>query len=190
MEEIWKPIPSWPGYSASSLGRIRCEYKKRSRFPEVLRCKPNTSGYTTARRMVSGKLIASGYHTLICEAFHGPAPIGKPLARHLDDSPSNNIPSNLAWGDAGDNAEDARRNGKLCIGVKHGCSKITDDDVVAMFHQRIAGETGLQIGERYGINRNHVNSIIARRVWKHVSIPDDIVAASHAVNAMRRFRNG
>ena len=35
---------------------------------------------------------------LICEAFHGPAPAGKPVCMHLDENSQNNRPGNLAWG--------------------------------------------------------------------------------------------
>lgn len=35
---------------------------------------------------------------LVCEAFHGPAPLDKPVCMHLDEQSHNNRPSNLAWG--------------------------------------------------------------------------------------------
>lgn len=35
---------------------------------------------------------------LICEAFNGPAPEGRPVCMHLDENSRNNRPENLAWG--------------------------------------------------------------------------------------------
>lgn len=35
---------------------------------------------------------------LVCEAFNGPAPDGKPVCMHLDEDSRNNKPTNLAWG--------------------------------------------------------------------------------------------
>ena len=35
---------------------------------------------------------------LVCEAFHGPAPEGKPYVLHRDENPRNNRPDNLYWG--------------------------------------------------------------------------------------------
>ena len=37
-------------------------------------------------------------HRLVCEAFHGPQPDGKPICMHLDENSANNRPDNLAWG--------------------------------------------------------------------------------------------
>lgn len=37
-------------------------------------------------------------HRLICEAFHGPQPEGKPIVLHLDEDATNNNPENLRWG--------------------------------------------------------------------------------------------
>ena len=35
---------------------------------------------------------------LVCEAFHGPAPEGKPYVLHKDENSRNNRPDNLCWG--------------------------------------------------------------------------------------------
>lgn len=35
---------------------------------------------------------------LVCEAFHGPAPHGRPTCLHLDEDSRNNVPSNVYWG--------------------------------------------------------------------------------------------
>jgi len=35
---------------------------------------------------------------LVCEAFHGPAPIDRAVCMHLDEDARNNRPENLAWG--------------------------------------------------------------------------------------------
>lgn len=37
-------------------------------------------------------------HRLVCEAFHGPAPDGKPNVLHRDEDGRNNKPINLKWG--------------------------------------------------------------------------------------------
>jgi hypothetical protein len=50
-------------------------------------------------------------HTVILEAFVGPAPIGCE-ACHKDDNRLNNTFPNLYWGNRSDNVKDAYRNGK------------------------------------------------------------------------------
>ena len=49
-------------------------------------------------------------HRLVCEAWHGEAPEGKPIVRHMDGNARNNRPSNLRWGSEEENAEDRERD--------------------------------------------------------------------------------
>jgi len=37
-------------------------------------------------------------HTLVCEAFHGPAPSDKSVVLHLNEDGTDNKPENLRWG--------------------------------------------------------------------------------------------
>ena len=48
--------------------------------------------------MSSLKLGNIKIHRAVCEAFHGPAPEGKPIVLHLDEDATNNRPENLRWG--------------------------------------------------------------------------------------------
>lgn len=63
-------------------------------------------------------------HHAVLEAFVGPRPAGA-LGRHLDDDPTNNHYSNLAWGNDLENAADRRRNRGYPI-------RLTDDQVRAI----------------------------------------------------------
>jgi hypothetical protein len=40
---------------------------------------------------------------LVCEAFHGPNPAGKPVCMHMDENAANNRANNLAWGTQSEN---------------------------------------------------------------------------------------
>lgn len=88
--EAWRPIPSAPGYEASTLGRIRNASTGR-----VLRDQRNTRGYRKVHlgREQQNRLV----HRLVCEAFHGPAPTGGEHADHIDFDRTNNRPDNLRW---------------------------------------------------------------------------------------------
>ena len=105
---ITKPIPSIEGALANDLGQVK--------LPERTAMMPNgvervyktkwVDGVTmraskTARHAFKG-LVYRGksykMHRLICEAFHGPAPEGKPIVLHLDEDATNNRPENLRWG--------------------------------------------------------------------------------------------
>lgn len=181
MTEIWKPVPSWPGYSASSLGRIRRDVPRgKFKNPRIMRGSYYTEGYVAFQTTVEGRRVTVGYHVMVCEAFHGPKPEWATLVRHLDDDGLNNVPDNLAWGTGAMNAEDARRMGTLCIGEQHGNAKLTEADVLEIFAMRASGCTGKQIGLKYSINRNTVNKILARKLWGHVVVAGDLLNQARA----------
>jgi hypothetical protein len=103
MGEVWRVVPSLPHYLASSEGRIM-------RAPHM-KLMPNGG-----KRHYGGKpqfgvwekgqgrfiLVFNGkthkVHRLVCEAFNGPAPEGKPVCMHADENSANNRPDNLLWG--------------------------------------------------------------------------------------------
>jgi hypothetical protein len=108
-KEIWKPVPSLDGVQASSWGRVLLPqrtskmpngslrvYKTTPRYGTVLRAS------RTARHVYMGiynKFFGNlKVHRLVCEAFHGPAPEGKPIVIHSDEDATNNRPENLRWG--------------------------------------------------------------------------------------------
>ena len=54
--EVWKPVPGWPKYEASSLGRIRSFHPWRGRpVPRVMATFPNNQGYIVARFKQGGR---------------------------------------------------------------------------------------------------------------------------------------
>ena len=52
-----------------------------------------------------------GVATLVLRAFGVPPPLGKHMALHKNDIPTDNWIGNLYWGDHNDNGNDRRRNG-------------------------------------------------------------------------------
>lgn len=50
-------------------------------------------------------------HRLVCRAFHGEAPAGKPFALHWDGNPRNNTAENIYWGSPKQNSDDKKRHG-------------------------------------------------------------------------------
>ena len=118
-KEEWRPIPGYEGhYSVSDQGRVRSEDREVIRSDGVkatLKGRVLTPGTNSCGRLgvnlckfgVSrSKLI----HRLVAAAFL-PNPENKPLVRHLDDNPHNNVVENLAWGTYSDNQNDRVRNG-------------------------------------------------------------------------------
>jgi len=109
MEEIWKPVPSKPGITVSSLGRVLFP-ERQAQMPHggwrTYKTKPvfgtKTRAAKGARHFYMGvynKFYGNlKVHRLVCEAFHGPPPFERAVVIHLDEDATNNKPDNLKWG--------------------------------------------------------------------------------------------
>lgn len=101
-KERWRPVPGFPRYKVSSMGRV-----KRTASGRVLKLWPR-GRYILVTLSPGNKLRA--VHILMAEAFRGPRPLGT-LVRHLDDDGANNCLANIRWGTHEDNYADSVRNG-------------------------------------------------------------------------------
>ncbi|MBY0360745.1 MAG: NUMOD4 motif-containing HNH endonuclease [Phreatobacter sp.] len=119
--EIWKPVFGHEGhYEVSSLGRVRsCDREVfvpvstrraahvRSYKGKLLRPGRMASGHVS---VAIGKGNSRTVHTLVLEAFVGPAPNGMECL-HLDDIPDDNRLERLRWGTRSENMIEAWANG-------------------------------------------------------------------------------
>ncbi len=100
--EIWKRIPNFENYKISNRGRLKLKNG----------CVSNSNSGNVALRK-GGKNHWFKRAQLVLLAFRGaPRAEAEWNARHLDDNPTHNWLSNLAWGTHKDNHNDAVRNGK------------------------------------------------------------------------------
>ncbi len=117
--ELWKTIPGWESYEASSLGRIRSidrwvEYVDGRRcfyYSKVLKHRVGKHKYFYVF-LCDGKQhqFNCSVHSLVCAAFHGSCPTGLEC-RHLDGINIHNTPQNLKWGTRRENKADSIRHG-------------------------------------------------------------------------------
>jgi len=120
MIEIWRPIPSAPGYDASSHGRIRSLTRRvpigprgMTRWVEGKVLSPAAPAGRRQHLIVklSGQRVAY-VHDLVAEAFFfAPKPPGC-VVLHLNDDHEDNRPINLQYGTYSENNQstvDARR---------------------------------------------------------------------------------
>lgn len=122
--EAWRPIPGFPGYEASDLGRVRswCRLGPMHPAPTEPRIKSASHtgrylGVTLTR--TDGKKVRRYVHHVVLEAFVGPCPEGMEAA-HDDDNPLHNALRNLAWKTHQANCDDRARNGGNCFGDRNG----------------------------------------------------------------------
>ena len=102
IDETWMPIPSEPGYSASSHGRIRSDERVQSRgerqprytiAEKILAVQPDKYGYM---RLALGRGNFRRVHRLVTEAYLGPCSDDKQV-NHIDGDKANNCLGNLEY---------------------------------------------------------------------------------------------
>lgn len=173
MIEEWRPIPSAPGYEASSEGRIRSvdRIMRAGRRPflkpgRVLKLNPSRSGYL--RFSLNGKAYAA--HMAVLEAFGGPRPTPQHQCAHWDGDKANNKPANLRWATPAENCADKARHGTQIHtrGELSGNARLTAQDVLDIRRRAAAGERQIDIAAHYKISRSHTCSLIKGTFWKHL----------------------
>lgn len=107
--------------------------------------------------VVLGRGSTRTVHTLVMEAFVGPAPKGQEV-RHLDGDPSNNRLGNLAYGSRSQNLRDNKWQGKP--------RKLAIEDVRAIKFRLSTGERGL--GRLFGVSRATIAAIKSGRTHNDV----------------------
>lgn len=173
-DEVWKDIPGFPGYQASTEGRVR-----NARRGCVLTGTVTRNGYRQYNlRGARGRRVAFG-HRLVAAAFLGPSPPPPGnLVNHLDGNKLNNRVSNLEYTDARGNARHAAALGLLrpvrLLGERNPGAKLTAEKVRAMREQRRQGVTLAALGERFGVTAQSAQRVVSRKDWKHIQ--DDVPA--------------
>ena len=195
--EVWKPIPGWP-YEASSFGRVRSIARvvkrripaglvgkpgsSRTRtIPEkILNGRPRSDGYRFVALSLGNKRWDVGINVLVCLAFRGSAPQGKPHALHWNGNRSDNRLDNLRWGSRQENYQDQVRHGRGFAGEGNPNAKINWQlaRAIRRYHRRAEGilrlhnyvllsvHTSDGMMTKFGITRDIFNDVVKNRSWK------------------------
>lgn len=104
MDEDWKKIEGWECYEVSNLGRVRVKTRTvidkngvaKIRKGRILKGSKGKLGYITVTLVEGQRRERLLVHRIVAKAFI-PNPLNKPCINHIDNTPSNNIVSNLEW---------------------------------------------------------------------------------------------
>lgn len=142
--EEWRPIPSCPGYFASSEGRIASNLRGRGLRVLVGGLRGPYRGLIVCP---GGTRLSRTFHALVAEAFHGPRPAGMEV-RHLDGDHLNNRPENLRYGTKAENAMDRLRHGTDANASKMRCPRGHPYDEVNTYFAPNTGHRQCRICKR------------------------------------------
>jgi hypothetical protein len=104
-------------------------------------------------------------HTIVAQTFLGPAPEPGMQVRHLDGDSSNDHKDNLRWGTAAENGADCIAHGRSGRGETHPRAKLTAEQVLEIRERRAGGEAGVALAEEFGVTKEAIYNIQARRTW-------------------------
>lgn len=114
-----------------------------------------------------GQPVAVYQHRFVCEAFHGPCPVGMEC-RHLDGDRENNAPSNLAWGTRAENHRDKAAHGTSPQGERHPMAKLDAAKVKALRARRQEGISFAALAEEFGVTPMTAHRAVTGKNWSHV----------------------
>jgi hypothetical protein len=79
-------------------------------------------------------------------------------------------PAHLRWGTLKDNMGDKIRDGTSLIGIKNGCSKLTEEQVLSIRreYEEIEEMTQQKLADKYGVSDVLIGFIIRRKIWTHI----------------------
>lgn len=117
-----------------------------------------TKGYGQIR--IDGSLRRP--HRIVCERFHGPCPPNKTDAAHSCGNRACVNPNHLRWATSLENHADRLLHGTVSRGERHGSSKLTRDQVLAI---RVDARSPKTIAADLGISAQNVLCIKARNSW-------------------------
>jgi hypothetical protein len=176
--EVWKTIPAFDDYEASSLGRIRSK-------PRVRRCKngqlmpmqgrvlvemiQSGKGYKRVNLYRGKKMSQHGVHCLVALAFFG-APNGR-YVNHIDFDVTNNCVENLEYCTPAENIQHSARHGRLVShsGEKNPMAKLTTTAVREIADRVRNRERDEVIASDFAVAKATITCIRLGKIWSHVT---------------------
>lgn len=166
---MWKEIPGFEKYEASTAGDIR------SKARGLLSPYKNNKGYARIHLWDSdGNKHRMLVHRLVLLTFKGRPPASRPLALHGPRGKDDNSIGNLYWGDFRQNAADMKRDGTVyyAYGELSGTARLKWKQVSTIRKMYEKGSwSQSQLGELFGVCRSTISSIVRNETWNDRNRP-------------------
>lgn len=101
-------------------------------------------------------------HVVVCEIVHGPPPFAKAEAAHSCGNPGCLTPAHLRWDSHGGNMADRLIHGTDNRGERHGLSKLTANQVLAI---RSSSDAQRKLAAQYGVSRSYISQLRNGHRW-------------------------
>lgn len=185
--EIWKPIPGYPKYQASTLGRIRSiereltvydpsqdHFYKVIRGQYILKPHPNWRGYlrvdlrSTDRKTGRVECV----HRLVALTFI-PNPNNYAQVNHINPDKNDNSVNNLEWCTNLHNNQHARSLGLYDAAMRILHKSRFKLDVIQAKTVKVClrdGATVRQLSEYFKVNKSVIKDIKSGRTWAHIQL--------------------
>lgn len=108
-----------------------------------------------------------GAHRVSWELAHGPIASGL-YVLHRCDNPPCVRPSHLFLGTQAENRLDCVKKGRQPRGARQAMAKLTEIAVAEIRQKFASGESKTALAATYGVTRQNVHFILARKTWQHV----------------------
>lgn len=122
-------------------------------------------------------------HRLVCAAWHGEQPEGRPEVDHLDGNRMNNDWRNLRWASKLENEENKRLRGCHLFGERHGAAKLTEAQALAIIND---DRPQRRVAAAFNISQATVSQIKCGYSWPHLARGIDDETKAPATREIRR----
>jgi hypothetical protein len=168
--EIWKKIPNYSKYEASSTGYIKTFNWKGSGQTRIMKPALDGSGYL--RTMLvrdDGKTHTIKVHRIIAQTFIPTTLVLE--VNHKNGIKVDNRVENLEWCTHAENIQHCIDNGWMVShnGEKNGFSKLKEVQVIgirAKYKPRVY--TRKMLADEYGVKESTIKGIVEGKAWKHL----------------------
>lgn len=179
-EVVFKEIPNWPGYLASSEGKIfsvkipgahgMLDYNNPHEMVPRVQKSGNRLHSRVGLRDGTGTKKMLPVSRLVWSAFNNASIPDGYVIDHIDCNPLNNIPENLQCITYSENTKRAYKNTRTAFtnGAINGQTVLDTQTVGQILLDHREGLTQGQIVEKYGISQAQVRRVINGESWKYI----------------------